>query len=363
MDRMDRRKDLSAGRAAAPAGRLALVATAAMLLAAGAAFAQGRGPRPGGPARPPAGGGAGPAAGGEPKYSTKTPGQHESKGADVSALAKLYEARRFTTLDGATMEYRLLKPYGFQANKAYPMVVCLHGIPGEGTGNTMQLGATYPVDVLARPELRQRYPTFVLAPQSPNWWGDEPYGNTRPRRGQKHFPAMRVLLEMVDNLGREFGLDANRIYITGHGMGGFGTLNALKSDPNMWAAAVVVSGGGDPNAARSFAHVPLWMYAGEKSPILHYSQEMFFALKAAGGHPKLTVFDKSPTACWAQVYDSQAVWDWLFSQRRQPPLPPPAATQPATEPATGPATAPASPKEKPKIIYRINGEEKEYVPE
>ena len=299
---------------------------------------------------------AGPAGG---KRGAKVPHQRDNAGPDVSALAKLYESRRFTTLDGQTMEYRLLRPLGFQAGRAYPLVVCLHGIPGEGKGNIRHLGTTVPVSVLARAEMRRRYPTFVIAPHSPNWWGDEPYPGRRPKRGKKHFPAMGVLLEMVDNLGREFGLDPNRLYVTGHGMGGFGTLNALKADPNMWAGAVVVSGGGDPNAAASFAHVPLWMFGGERSPILHYSKEIFFAIKAAGGRPKLTIFDKAPTTCWKRVYESQAVWDWLFDQRRRPPLP-----QPTTQPTSGATTNPAAtrPKETPKIIYRENGVTKEYVP-
>ena len=320
-----------------------LAFAAGMLLAAGVAFGQAG--RPGGDSS------AGPTAG---RRDGKTPGKHERQSVDVEALAKLYEARRFTTLDGKTMGYRLMKPAGYAEGLSYPMVVCLHGIPGQGTGNLLQLGATYPVDVLARPAMRRQYPCFVLAPQSPNWWGDQPYGNTTPKPGRRHFPAMSVLLELVDKLDREFDLDPNRIYVTGHAMGGFGTFNALQADPNMWAAAVVVSGGGDPNSAGKFAHIPVWIFAGEKSPILHYPVDMFKALKAAGGHPKLTILNGAPTACWQEVYDSQAVWDWLFAQRRQPKLP---TTMPSTMPG---ATQPATPK--PKIIYSENGETKEYRP-
>ncbi len=338
------------------AAAFAVAALATVLLAAGACFGQGRPARPGRPAVGLAGDSGSPG----PKYTTKVPGQHGKQGADVSMLQKVYEGRNFTTLDGQTMEYRLMKPAGYKPGTAYPMVVCLHGIPGEGKGNTLQLLAAYSVGVLARPEIQQRYPCFVLAPQSPNWWGDEPYGDTKPKPGRKHFPAMSVLLQLVDNLGREFGLDPNRLYVTGQEMGGFGTFNALRSDPNMWAAAVVVSGGGDPNSAASFAHVPVWIFTGEKSPILHYPQDMFVALKAAGGHPKLTLLTGAATACWAEVYESQSLWDWLFSQRRQRRLP---TTQPTTQPGTQPGTQPAAPEPpKPVIIYGENGEIKEYRP-
>ena len=328
------------------------VAAFAMLLAAGACLGQDRPARPDGPARDSGSPG--------PNYTTKVPGQHGKQGPDVTMLMKVYEPRTFTTLDGQTMEYRLRKPAGYTPGKAYPMVVCLHGIPGEGKGNTLQLLAAYSVGVLAKPEVQQRHPCFVLAPQSPNWWGDEPYGDTKPKPGRKHFPAMSVLSQLVDNLGREFGLDPNRLYVTGQEMGGFGAFNALKSDPNMWAAAVVVSGGGDPNSAAGFAHVPVWIFTGEKSPIIHYPRDMFLALKAAGGKPKLTVLNGAPTACWAEVYESQAMWDWLFSQRRQPRLP---ATQPATQPSTQPGTRPATADPpKPVIIYSDKEGTKEYRP-
>jgi len=332
----------ASGVAASGVAVSAVAALAAMLLATVACLGQDRPARPAG--QPGDSGSSG------PNYTTKVPGQHGKQGPDVAMLMKVYEPRKFTTLDGQTMEYRLQKPAGYEAGKPYPMVVCLHGIPGEGRGNSLQLLAAYPIGVLAKPEFQQRRPCFVLAPQSPNWWGDEPYGNTKPKPGRKHFPAMSVLLQLVENLGREFGLDPNRMYVTGQEMGGFGTFNALKADPNMWAAAVVVSGGGDPNSAASFARVPVWIFAGEKSPIIHYPRDMFVALKAAGGKPRFTVLTGAPTACWAEVYESQSVWDWLFSQHRQPRL---TTTQPAvrgTSPqATQPATMPDRPK--PVIIY------------
>ena len=90
---------------------------------------------------------------------------------------------------------------------------------------------------------------------------------------------------------------------------------------------------------------------------------MFLALKAAGGHPKLTVLNGAATACWAEVYESQSVWDWLFSQRRQPRLPRLTATQPATQPGAPPVIQPTTEDPpKPVIIYGDKGETKEYRP-
>ena len=180
----------------------------------------------------------------------------------------------------------------------------------------------------------------MLAPQTETWWGDQPYGSKSEKASGGRFPAMTLLIECVQTLKTTFSVDPNRVYLTGHAMGGFGAFNVLKHDPNTYAAAAIVSGGGDTKSAWRFAHVPIWVFAGEKSPILHYSQEMVAALKAVGGTPKFTVVKGAPTACWPQVYDGEAMWTWLFYQRRVIRRPP--TTQPATQPTTQPTTKAAA---------------------
>jgi predicted peptidase len=133
-------------------------------------------------------------------------------------------------------------------------------------------------------------------------------------------------------------IDRDRVYLTGQAMGGFGAFNVIRQDPNMFAAAVTVSGGGDPNSAWRYAHVPVWLYGGESSQILHYSQEMYDALKKFHGKPNLTIIKGSKTNCWPQVYDSPATWDWLFAQRRVLKIATTQATRPTTGPASGPTT-------------------------
>ena len=280
-----------------------------------------------------------------PQAGKKTDDRHRpiaTGGMGLAELARLYEAHSHVGVDGQ-LPYRLLRPLVYHPSRKYPMVVCLHGYPGQGSDNLLQLSATYPAGVLARPAMRQKYPCFVLVPQAPHWWGDGPYGKKGarwPAGGKgKHIPAMSMLLETIQDLLASLSIDRDRVYITGHGMGGFGVFNALASDPNMFAAAVVVSGGGDPNAAWTFCRVPVWLFAGRESPILHYSREMVDAITAAGGRPTFTVLPDMGTNCWAKVYEAPATWDWLFSQRRVPRAW--ATSRPASQPASRPASRPA----------------------
>ena len=289
------------------------------------------------PAKPPAKGVK--TAKGGPKRLEKAPNVYE--------LMKRYEARQYNSVYGA-LPYRLLKPQGYVPSRRYPLVVCLHGVPGRGKDNALQLGCTVPAAVLARPDMQKRYPAFVMAPQSPTWWGDAPYG-TKPtpggRMSKKSPPMMSMLLDGIEALTGVFGIDPNRVYVTGHSMGGFGAFNALRSDPNMFAAAVIAGGGGDPNEAYRYRHVPVWVFCGAKSPILHYSQNMVLGIKKVMGKVNFTVIPDAAHQCWSQVYDSQATWDWLFAQRRVWPRPV-LTTWPTTVPATLPATRPsASPRE------------------
>ena len=281
---------------------------------------------------------------GPPGRTGKPPAKDEStqiggERLEVSELMKIYEARQFVSGYGK-LPYRLLRPLDYQHSRQYPLMVCLHGVPGRGKDNSLQLGATYPANVLARDEMRKQYPCFVIVPQSTAWWGDEPYGakGSSGRKG-KYPQSMTMLLESVDALQDAFNIDPNRIYVTGHSMGGFGAFNALATDPNTWGGAVIVGGGGDPNTASRFAHVPLWVHCGQKSSILHYSEKMVEALRSSGGKPSFTVVPNTDHRCWSQVYESRSVWAWLFSQRRTLPLPP-VATQPALPPTTLPALIP-----------------------
>jgi predicted peptidase len=222
------------------------------------------------------------------------------------------------------------------------MVVVLHDVPGQGSDNLIHMGCTYAVGTFARQDIRDKYPCFVLAPQSTTWWGDEPYGTKGTAAavsGAKHFPAASLLLETVEEVLTTNSIDRARVYLTGQAMGGFGVFNVIRQDPNVFAAAVTVSGGGDPNSAWRYAHVPIWLFGGETSKILHYSQEMYDALRKAHGKPNLTIVKGTKTNCWPQAYDSTATWDWLFAQRRVLKIP---TTQATTQPTSGPAGGPTT---------------------
>src|SRR5690606_25871333 len=86
------------------------------------------------------------------------------------AVTELYEARSYTAPKGRYAEtplpYRLMKPAQLEPGKRYPLVVFLHGAGERGRDNVKQLSSL--PTWLAEPEMREKYPCYLVAPQCPD---------------------------------------------------------------------------------------------------------------------------------------------------------------------------------------------------
>jgi predicted peptidase len=228
--------------------------------------------------------------------------------------------RVYRDKDGATIPYCLFVPKGYDAKQKYPLILFLHGAGERGNDNGRQL--LHP-DVLQLVTAKQaaKNPCFVVAPQCPavakwvdvNWW-------QRPHHRTPEKPAepMRLTLEMLDGLTKEYSIDADRIYVTGLSMGGYGTFDLLVRRPAYFAAAVPLCGGADDARAKDFAHVPIWVFHGSKDGAVpvERSRSVVEALKKAGGNPKYTEYEGEGHLIWKRAYAEPELADWLFSQKR-----------------------------------------------
>ncbi|MEA3188618.1 MAG: hypothetical protein QOD99_2448 [Chthoniobacter sp.] len=240
-------------------------------------------------------------------------------------VAAAFEARTFRDRDGKTMPYRLLKPEVYRPEKAYPLVLFLHGSNERGNDNEAQLRNA--VDTFAQSENRLKFPCFVVAPQCPAQKESEPWGWAGIRYDQHpyrtgYLPAEpeRLALEIVAAVQKEFNVDPNRIYIAGISMGGFGTWDLVTRYPEKFAAAVPVCGGGEPEKARAFANLPLWAFHGEADemvPVVR-TREMIDAMRSANGQPRYTEYPGVGHDSWTRAFDDPDLLPWLFAQKRRP---------------------------------------------
>ena len=138
---------------------------------------------------------------------------------------------QFTARHGAAFDYNLYTPAGYAANgkasKALPLVLVLHG-----SGDQKNLLANRMAVSWAEPAVQDTYPCYVLAPV---------YTKQAEDADQEATTAQAVAL--IRSMIESGMVDARRVYVMGKSMGGRNTLKAFTTYPDLFAAAMPLSGG------------------------------------------------------------------------------------------------------------------------
>jgi pimeloyl-ACP methyl ester carboxylesterase len=213
-----------------------------------------------------------------------------------------YEAGFVISASGDTLKYQFMKPLDYDPQQKYPLVLCLHHGGTHGNDNIAQLGSD-PAPFLV--DRRQKYPAFYLMPQCPK------------SVGWNSIDAS--VMDMINALEDEFQIDDTRRYVLGISGGGYGSWHFITAHPEMFAAAVPICGGGDPELASKISNVPVWAFHGEDDNLVpvRSSREMIEGMKKAGGNPKYTEFPDAGHNIWNQVSATDGLMDWIFAQKRR----------------------------------------------
>ncbi len=175
-----------------------------------------------------------------------------------------------SAVDNTLQPYRLFVPASYDGKKAYPLIMLLHGMGGDestmfdGYGNG------------AFEQLAEKHGYIVACPK-----GREP---ASMYRGSAEQDVMDVLVDVR----RAYKVDANRIYITGHSMGAYGTWSTAIDHPEVFAALATISGGGDVTQVSKIAKIPQLVIHGDNDPTVPVanSRSMVEALKKDGAEVK-----------------------------------------------------------------------------
>ena len=201
-------------------------------------------------------------------------------------------------------------PYAFYGAKdldgaeKYPLVVVLHGKSSNNeNGKQTGLARTF-----INPENYAKHPCLVLSPLC-----YQPYGGSGS--GWSDNPG-ELTLELIKDLVKKFEIvDADRIYVIGSSMGGFGTWHFLKEESRMFAAGIPICGYGfDVGKLRS---MPIWAFHGDKDDIVDVegSRRCADELKRSKVF-KYTEFAGAGHNINGKVLNDPKVHEWLFAQRR-----------------------------------------------
>ena len=215
------------------------------------------------------------------------------------------------------MPYRLFRP---AVTSKVPLVLYLHGSGGLGDDNDKQLGLgnIFGTRVWVLPENQQRFPCYVLAPQTDRGWNNYDDSSTGPHPVPGFGDGARRALDIVQALVRELPIDPRRLYVMGQSMGGGGTWNLISHRPDVFAAAIVCCGSRTPDDVTPAVRLPLWNFHGDADETVPVgvSRDRIAALRKAGGHPISTEYAGVGHNVWQWAFTEPALPEWLFARRR-----------------------------------------------
>jgi predicted esterase len=137
-----------------------------------------------------------------------------------------------TTENKAVARYLVQLPPEYDARRRYPTIVSLHSA---GTTPLQQIewwaGAS--TDDGTREGQGGRHGAIVIAPA----WGEKTQLDYR-YSAEEH----SVVLAVLRDASRQFSIDSDRVFLSGHSMGGDAAWDIGLSHPDLWAGVIIVSG-------------------------------------------------------------------------------------------------------------------------
>jgi predicted peptidase len=209
-----------------------------------------------------------------------------------------------SAVDGTVQPYRFYIPTNYDAKKKWPMVVALHGMGGDE--NSFFSG--YDNGAIRRVAEDRDY--IVVCPK-----GRGPYSMYLAS-------AERDVIDVINEMKRDFSIDDDRVYLMGHSMGGYGSWSIAVDNPDLFAAIGPIAGGGTPFSRpklKAITHVPWVVVHGDKDPTVpvEESRKMVKAGKELGVEIKyIEVSGGNHSDVVAPAFKD--IFDWFDAHKRRP---------------------------------------------
>ena len=224
-----------------------------------------------------------------------------------------------------TLPYRILLPKNYNSQKSYPLLIFLHGAGERGNDNKSQL--VHGSFLFKFKDFRKNHPAIVVFPQCPekSSWANVKR-NYEMSAGQK-FDFFKKISEnrqlimvekLLDLIQKKYDIDETRRYVGGLSMGGMGTFELVARNPDYFAAAFPICGGGNPHWSNLLKRSPFWIFHGEDDGVVSvdFSRKMYEALSKEKASVRLTIYPKVNHNSWDNSFAEPDLMHWLFSNKR-----------------------------------------------
>ena len=235
----------------------------------------------------------------------------------------IYQKKWFT-LSGDSMPYRLALPEIYDPAKKYPLILFLHGSGERGNDNEAQLA--HAGKIFAASSFRHQYQAIVLFPQcSENgyWSNVERHEDAKAlleryifKNGGDPTRDMFLLMALVKHIRQYLPVDPKRTYVGGLSMGGMGTFELVSRMPGVFAKAFPICGGAEPGLANRLGGTSWFVYHGLKDDVVShtFSKNMVKAMRKKNIKVKLTLFPDANHNAWDPALADSLLMPWLFGK-------------------------------------------------
>jgi predicted esterase len=204
-------------------------------------------------------------------------------------------------VDSTLQPYQVFVPAAYDKSNSFPLVIALHGMGGD-ENSYFQSYAQGAFKVEA-----EKHGYLVACPKG------------RKPASMYIGDAEKDVMDVIAEMRRDYNIDPDRIYLTGHSMGGYGTWSVAMNHPEVFAALAPVSGGANNPAAMSkIAHIPQLVVHGDTDPTVpvERSRVMVAAGKKLGAEIKyIEVPGGDHGSVVAPTFKD--VFEWFDTHRRK----------------------------------------------
>jgi len=237
--------------------------------------------------------------------------------------------KREVKLEAETYGYRVYLPKDRNPKKKLPVMLYLHNNGANGTDNEKQIN-NFDKFINLQPKLFNFIIVFPQARPNSFWIGKQ----------------TEQAIKALDQTVAEFNGDAQRVYLAGHSLGGYGTWTSAVLHPQKFAALVPVAGGivppfelppmakllfpkqiadilNSPNPydelAKKIGDTPVWVFHGadDESISVKESRNIVAALKRNGSkNVNYTEYPKTDhNDALLKAFSDPELYKWLSRQK------------------------------------------------